>query len=221
MKNEAKNVLRYYVLCNRLKNLIRKGWVDWKVKTKRIESVAEHVYGTMMLAIAMKSEYKYDIDLDKVLKMLAVHETEEIIIGELTLYDIEKEEKNVIGHKAVEDIFSSLIDKKEYKKLIFEFDERKTDEAKFAYFCDKLECDLQARIYDLNGYMKINHVKKNKLYKKKESVKDLIDSGLSWGQMWISFGQNRYGYDSNFLDVSNFALKNDILNLFAQNDIKK
>ena len=43
MTKEEK-VVNYYVLCNKLKNVIRTGWLDWKVKGKRIESVAEHIY---------------------------------------------------------------------------------------------------------------------------------------------------------------------------------
>lgn len=209
--NKVENVLKYYVFCNRLKNLMRKGWQDWKVDAERLESVAEHVYGVQMLAIAMKSEFEYDIDFEKVLKMLAVHETEEIIIGDLTLFDIDKDEKSKIGHVAVEKIFSSLIEKDEYKKLIFEFDERKTKEAKFAYFCDKLEADLQARIYDLAGKINVSQVKKNGRYLKNADVQRLIDSGLSWGQMWIKFGQERYDYDENFFNVSKFAFEKNIL----------
>lgn len=208
---KVENVLKYYVFCNRLKNLIRKGWLDWKVDAERLESVAEHVYGVQMLAIAMKSEFSYDIDIEKVLKMLAIHETEEIIIGDLTLFDIDREEKSKIGHVAVEKIFSSLIEKDEYKKLIFEFDERETKEAKFAYFCDKLEADLQARIYDLEGKIQTSQIKKNDRYLKSVDVQKLIDSGLSWGQMWIKFGQDRYNYDENFLSVSKFAFEKNIL----------
>ena len=43
----------------------RTGWKTWNVKRDRLESVAEHVYGVQMLAIAMKSEYSYDIDINK------------------------------------------------------------------------------------------------------------------------------------------------------------
>ena len=32
--------------------------------------------------------------------------------------------------------------------MIHEFDARETKEAKFAYFCDKLECDIQSKLYD-------------------------------------------------------------------------
>ena len=46
-------VLGYYVLCNKLKDLIRTGWKNWNVDRDRIESVAEHIYGTQQLAIAM------------------------------------------------------------------------------------------------------------------------------------------------------------------------
>lgn len=55
MKKEQK-VLNYYILCNKLKDIVRTGWKDWNVQRERIESIAEHVYGVQMLAIAMKSE---------------------------------------------------------------------------------------------------------------------------------------------------------------------
>lgn len=100
--DKAKNVLKYYVFCNTLKDVVRTGWKDWNVNRERLESIAEHIYGVQMLAIAMKSEYDYDVNIEKVLKMLAVHETEEIVIGDLTFFDINREEKNKIGHRAVE-----------------------------------------------------------------------------------------------------------------------
>ena len=71
---KEKNVINYYVLCNKLKNVIRTGWKDWNVQKERLESVAEHIFGVQMLAIAMKSEYNYDIDILKVIMMIAIHE---------------------------------------------------------------------------------------------------------------------------------------------------
>ena len=55
--SREENVIKYYVICNKLKNIIRKGWLDWNVKRDRIESVAEHVFSVQMLALSMKSEY--------------------------------------------------------------------------------------------------------------------------------------------------------------------
>lgn len=82
--SKEQTVINYYVVCNRLKNVIRTGWKNWKVKRDRLESVAEHIYGVQMLAIAMKSEFLYDIDIMKVILMLAIHELGETVIGDLT-----------------------------------------------------------------------------------------------------------------------------------------
>ena len=73
-----------------------------------------------MLAIAMNSEYEYNIDITKVIMMLAVHELEEILIGDLTQFQISKAEKKIIGHKAVEKVLTGLIDKKQIMDLILE-----------------------------------------------------------------------------------------------------
>ena len=67
--SKEENVIKYYVLCNQLKNVIRTGWKEWHVKKERLESVAEHIFGVQMLAIAMKSEYQYNIDIMKVILM--------------------------------------------------------------------------------------------------------------------------------------------------------
>ena len=217
--DKAKNVLKYYVFCNTLKDVVRTGWKDWKVNRERLESIAEHIYGVQMLAIAMKSEYDYDVNIEKVLKMLAVHEIEEIVIGDLTFFDINMEEKNKIGHRAVEKIFAGLIDGEEYINLILEFDERKTKEALFAYHCDKLEADIQARIYDLDGCMNNINTKENERYKKSEDVKKLLDQDMSWGQMWIRYGQERYNYDENFMQVSQYAFDNNIVSF--KDELKK
>ena len=80
--SKAQNVIEFYMLCNKLKNIVRTGWLDWGVDRKRVESIAEHVYGTQMLAISMWSEFGYNIDIKKVLTMLAVHELEDTVIGD-------------------------------------------------------------------------------------------------------------------------------------------
>ena len=209
MSSNAKNVLDFYVLCNKLKNVIRTGWKDWHVNKERIESVAEHIYGTQMLAIAMHSEYKYDLDISKVIYMLAVHELEEILIGDLTQFQISREEKEKLGHEAIEKVLESLNNKDYIKSIILEFDERKTKEAKFAYFCDKSECDIQCRLYDGENTVDVHDVR-NKLNFHDDEVLKMLDDGKSWSDMWMTFGQRRYGYDENFMEVSNYAKNNKI-----------
>ena len=208
---KEENVINYYVLCNKLKNIIRTGWKDWNVKRDRIESVAEHVYGVQMLALAMKSEYQYDVDIMKVLFMLAIHEIGEIVIGDLTRFQITKEEKQKIEHEAVSKILSDLLDGNQIEKLFLEFDEGETKEAKFAYQCDKLECDLQCKLYDEENCVDLNDQERNETINN-EKVKNLLESKESWSSMWLKFGQSTYPYDNNFMSVSNYALNNQISN---------
>lgn len=205
--DREKNVVDFYVLCNKLKDLVRTGWKTWGVKRSRVESVAEHIFGVQMLAIAMWSEYKYDVDICKVITMLAVHEMEEIVIGDITCFDSNYTKKQELGRVAVAKVFEKLTNAENIHNLVLEFDERKTDEAKFAYFCDKLECDIQAKLYDNESCVDLLKQENNSVLKN-DDVKKLLDKGMSWSDMWIEYGQNKYGYDKNFLEVSNFVKRN-------------
>ena len=212
---KEENVINYYVLCNKLKDIVRTGWLDWKVKRDRIESIAEHIYGVQMLAIAMKSEFEYDIDIMKVIFMLAIHELGETIIGDLTQFQISKSEKEKIEHKAVHEILSSLLDGEQIEKLFLEFDAQETKESKFAYQCDKLECDIQCKLYDQENCVDLKHQEGNETASD-ELVKGLLDNGKSWSDMWLEFDQKRIDYDNNFIAVSNYVKDNMIDEIFTK-----
>ena len=207
---KEKNVIDFYVLCNKLKNVIRTGWLNWGVKRERVESIAEHVFGTQMLAIAMWSEFDYEIDIKKVLTMLAIHELEEIKIGDLTMFQIDRKTKEEMGHKAIEEILQPLLKGTSIQDWIFEFDERKTLESQFAYYCDKLEADIQCKLYDEENCVDINNHVSNEA-KNDEYVKGVLEQEKSWSKAWIRFGQERYGYDKNFFNISKYIKDNNIL----------
>lgn len=208
MNEKIKNVLKFYVLCNRLKNVVRTGWKVWSVNKERVESVAEHIYGVQMLAIGMYKEFSYDIDIQKVIYMLAVHELEEIIIGDLTSFDITREEKKAKGKKAVNEILGNLSNSIDINLLIDEFDERKTNEALFAYYCDKLECDIQAKLYDEAGCVDLNLQSNNKILNI-ERIKKILDSKKTWSEAWIENDRSLYS-DDNFISVLDYVKNNEI-----------
>ena len=213
--SKEQNVLNYYVLCNKLKNVVRTGWINWNVQRDRIESIAEHIFGVQMLAIAMKSEYQYDIDLKKVIFMLAIHELGETIIGDLTQFQIDKEEKERIEHEAVHNILGSLLDGETIEDLFLEFDAHETPEAKFAYQCDKLECDIQSKLYDQEKCVDLEHQEGNDTMNN-SIVQELLSQGASFSDMWIRFGQRIYPYDENFMAVSNYALNSTLEEPFTK-----
>ena len=209
--NKAKKVVEFYTLTNILKNTIRKGWLNWHVKAERVESVAEHVYATQMLALAMYSEYEYDLDISKVMYMLAIHELEETIIGDLTFKDISREEKEKIGHEAVEKILADLISGETIKELIYEFDEKKTKEAIFAFRCDKLECDLQCKIYDEKKYVDPNDQLESDNHNP-VAFQKILNGEISWSYSWMNHDRPFFEDDKNFIEVLDYAIENKIVN---------
>ena len=207
--NREQRVIDFYVLTNKLKNVIRTGWLNWHVNSDRVESVAEHVYGVQMLALAMYSEYKYELDIKKVIFMLAIHELEETIIGDLTFKQISSEDKKIIGHEAVEKILSGLLSGEEIKEIIYEFDEGITEEAKFAYHCDKLECDLQCKLYDEAGCVRYEDQMHSDNHR--EDIMEALRTGTStWSYHWLSYDRPKYLDDDNFLSVLDYAIDNKI-----------
>ena len=56
-KEKIRKLLKFYLLATKLKDLIRAGWIKRNIERERIESVAEHIYGTCILAIAIDSEF--------------------------------------------------------------------------------------------------------------------------------------------------------------------
>ena len=131
---KIQTVIEFYKFTNTLKNTIRQGWKEWKIKKERIESVAEHVYGVQMLALAMHSEFDYkDVDLQKACMMLAIHELGEAVIGDLTEWDIKKSDKVQIERDGVVEILKDLCIKEEILALYDEFEARETPVAKFAF----------------------------------------------------------------------------------------
>lgn len=208
--NRAKTVVDFYIICSKLKDIIRTGWKTWQVQRERIESVAEHIYKTQMLAIMMHSQFGYNFDLNKIVFMIAIHELEENIIGDKTCFQMSEEERQIIGHKAVEEILSNILNKEQIQNLILEFDARETEEAKFAYHCDKLDWDIQSKIYDEEGCVDLNHQENNPIYQL-PVIQNLIQNGAtSFSDICLDFDRSKFEDDKNFMEVWQYVRNNRI-----------
>lgn len=207
-----KKIIDFYLIATTLKNKIRRGWIKWNIDKERLESVAEHIYGTCVLAIAIDSEIDLKIDLNKVLKMLILHELEEIIIDDIIpTDDIPAEDKYLSGMKAVETILEGLIKKDEYYKLIDEFNLLKTNESQFAMLCDKLEANLQAKIYSDNNQCDIFS----------EKNKDMLQSNII---KKLNVNQNSTLFDlfctNDSVYFKNNGLYEEVINYLKKNNFR-
>ena len=213
MENKIKNLLQFYLLATELKDKIRSGWKVWNIDRQRVESVAEHIYGTCILAISIDSQFELDIDLYKVIIMLVLHEIEEIKIGDLTPFDkVTKEEKRKIGKQAVEEVLITLDKKVQYIELIEEFENMKTNESMFAKMCDKLEADIQCKLYCEENCIDIN--KKENAYLLKDSrVQKLLQNGeKTVADLFIENDRPIYK-EKIFENIADYIKSNDLLKL--------
>ena len=148
-------VLEFAHIVDELKCRLRAGWENWSVQADRLESVAEHCFSALILAICLHPLHPDSgrIDINKVLKMLILHEIGETIIGDMTPLDAGYEDKAGIEHQAWRKLLSGMPLENEWYDLLIEFDAHETPESRFAYHIDKLDAEKTLKWYYDSGEM--------------------------------------------------------------------
>ena len=210
-----KKIFKFYYLNYRLKNKLRSGWdkKHWNVKGDRIERISEHIIGTIALAIAIDSEFDFNIDINKVIEMLAIHEVGEILIGDITPFDgVTPQQKKEIEHNAIEDVLECLTNKTNLINLIFEFNEHQTAESMFSHYCDKIEADIQAKVYQDNGMQNPLDEQQNNVVFKSDKVKHMLENGAQTAfDIWYLWDKSIYENNIIFTLLLEFIKDNDLI----------
>jgi putative hydrolase of HD superfamily len=147
--------LDFIIEIDKVKNIVRKSKL---FDNSRFENDAEHSWTICIMAFLLKEYSNITINLEKVIFMLLIHDIVEIDAGDTFLYSDKRNTVQGVERKAAERIFG-LLDKtqKEYfVNLWEEFEERKTDEAKYAAIFDRLEPLLQNYMTEGYGWKKYN-----------------------------------------------------------------
>lgn len=205
-------IFRFYYNNMKLEKTERTGWDNkhWDIIGKR-ESIADHIYGTMILSLAMADNYEKDINLDEVLQTLLIHEIGEIEIGDKTPFDITKEEKARIEHKAMKHVLGNLSDKDEMYKSLLEFDVEEKEDSKFAHRCDKLEADIQSKIYKDTGKHKSLDEQQNNVIFKSPKVQKIIQEGANTAfDIWYLYDKDIYKDSETFRNMLEYVKENSL-----------
>ena len=209
--DKAKNleIFRFYYLNNKLKNKIRSGWDSkhWNINCERIETISEHVVGTIALAVAFDSEFDFGIDLNKVISTLCIHEIGEILIGDITPFDgITRGQKQEIEHKAIIDVSGNLSKSNVMINSIFEFDEQRTNDSKFAHYCDKLEADIQSKVYqDMGCHHPLTEQENNVVFKSSKVQKMITDGATTAFDIWYDWDKSIYDESPIFAKILKYV----------------
>ena len=120
----------------KLKQLLRTGWVMSGVENP--ESVASHSWGMAILAMKLCPD---NLNKTRVIEMCIVHDLPEIIVGDLTPHDDQTNKYND-EIEAMNKLAPFWLD------LLLEYEEQRTEEAKFVKYLDKLDMAYMARLYE-------------------------------------------------------------------------
>ena len=141
----------FFYLALELKKVPRKGWKS-KVSIEHPESVADHSYGTAIMAMVLSDLQK--LDTQKILKMALLHDLAETIIGDFMPEEISKESKNTSERDAMKEILSKLPINiaEEYDEIWQEYLQANTKESILLHDVDKMEMAIQAAKYSSEGF---------------------------------------------------------------------
>ena len=129
----------------RLKTSPRRGWVRRGVSAP--ESVADHVFGTSMLALVAAREL--GLDQERVVITALIHELCEAIVGDIIPADgVPPEEKQKLEERAAAEVLAEIDESGELLELWRDFEHGRTPEGKLVKELDRLEMALQASDYE-------------------------------------------------------------------------
>ncbi len=117
--------------------------------SSRQENAAEHSWHIAVMAGLLREYAVERVDIDRVIKMLLVHDLVEIDAGDVMIYDrARREEMKKREEQAARRIFGLLPadQAKEMRLLWDEYEARETPEARFAFAMDR----IQPLLHNLN-----------------------------------------------------------------------
>lgn len=195
------NILKFYLEAIKLKEVIRTGWKEVGVSDEKIENVAGHVFGCMALTFGIISEKDItDLDLIKVFKMIFAKELIKSVSMEQSITS--KEDKQAAKRNALIELTDGLAIQSELVSLYDEAIELSSKEAKFALYVSKLESDIQAKKYELEGEFTLENALadiENYPEDIKEEIKGQVENASDG---WILFDRRYYGDDETFVSLS-------------------
>lgn len=112
---------------------------------KRRENDAEHSWHMAMVALTLKEYFIGEVNLERSLKMILLHDLIEIYAGDTPAFGAERPNKREEETEAARKLFSILPEDQgmEFLELWLEFEDCQTDDAKYANVCDRYQGFMQ------------------------------------------------------------------------------
>ncbi len=167
---KIENILKFIIEIEKLKDVHRK---TKPVGLDRYENSAEHSWHVCLSALMLKSYANEKINIDRVIKMLLIHDLGEIDVGDTIVYASETKEQKNKEAAGVSRVLSFLSesDQKDYMALWFEFESGGTPDSKFAKAIDRIP-PLFHNLHSNGHTWKKNNITKEKVFSLNSRIND-------------------------------------------------
>jgi len=158
LDSSADPALAAYFRLMRLKRLYRQGWLKRGLPEVLCESVAEHSFGTALLALLLAGQAGDAgslgrIDVARAALLAMVHELGESYAGDITPVDgVSPRDKERLERDAILRALDGHPDLEWFLGLWEEFEAGSSPEALFVRQLDRLEMGLQAALHEAEGF---------------------------------------------------------------------
>ena len=171
MDTRFQQQLEFLVEIDRMKSVMRQTLL---ADSSRRESDAEHSFSLAMFAMLLAEHAEEEIDVNRVIRMVLVHDLIEIYAGDTFCYDQKgNEDKEAREKEAADKLYAKLPEDQaaEYRALWEEFDRMDTPDSRYAAALDRIQPMLNN--YLTNGHTwKLGNVTSAQVYKRMEPIRN-------------------------------------------------
>ncbi|NVK39885.1 MAG: HD domain-containing protein [Oceanospirillaceae bacterium] len=159
---EIARILEFIVEIEKLKDVHRK---TRPVGLERVENSAEHSWHVCLAALMLKDHADQPVDIDRVIRMLLIHDLGEIDAGDTIIYQSETAENKAAEAAGVARVLGMLPGGKgdEYLALWHEFEAGETADSRYARAIDRVP-PLLHNLHAEGESWRRNRVPKDKVF---------------------------------------------------------
>ena len=174
MTDKLKQQLKFLAEVDKMKNIFRQTLI---LDKSRHENDAEHSWHIAIMAMTLFEYVGFDgVDLNRVIKMVIVHDLVEIYAGDVPAFDVKGNEGKAECEKESADKLFSLLPTEQataFRSLWEEFEEMATPDAMYANAIDRLQPFLSSYLTEGHPWIKFN-VTAAQIYKRMNPVKTAL-----------------------------------------------
>lgn len=202
MQKEAKFFLTY----DMLGDLKRSGPVQWQVNRPRTEDLKDHVLDLIVMIKLLRPHLPIDIDMFKIIDYAIVHDSEEVITGDITGFEgVTSDDKKRVSKIAMDYLINEYHNIMNYEESMTDYKGRNDIEAKIVYMLDKISHCIPFLKYDYESKIDMDNPKVIETLRNNPEVVRLKNQGLSLSEIFCVWHMRKITFSDEELVKYNIS----------------